>query len=96
MKDLDVDYAIADGMALFQHGYRRFTDDVDILVTKAGLQTIHEKLSGLDDVPPSMGSKNLRDAETGVKVEFLVAGEFRVMGNQSRLPFPIRRWQPSR
>jgi hypothetical protein len=31
LNELGIPYAIAGGMALFQHGYRRFTEDVDIL-----------------------------------------------------------------
>ena len=34
--------------------------DVDILVTREGLKTIHERLEGLGYVPPFTGSKNLR------------------------------------
>ena len=88
LKELCIDYAIAGGMALFHHGYRRFTDDVDILVTREGLRTIHEKLSGLGYLPPFTGSKNLRDAETGVKVEFLIAGDFPGDGKPKPIAFP--------
>src|SRR4051794_23227568 len=34
LDELGIPYAIAGGMALFMHGYRRMTDDVDILVAK--------------------------------------------------------------
>ena len=88
LKELCIDYAIAGGMALFHHGYRRFTDDVDILVTREGLRTIHEKLSGLGYLPPFTGSKNLRDAETGVKVEFLITGDFPGDGKPKPIAFP--------
>ena len=63
-------------MAMFYHGYRRFTEDVDILVTREGLKEIHRQLDGLGYVPPFAGSKQLRDAELGVRVEFLVTGGF--------------------
>src|SRR3954467_12111874 len=59
--DLDVPYAIAGGMALFRHGLRRFTEDVDILVTRDGLKAIHERLVGLGYVHSFIGSKDLRD-----------------------------------
>src|SRR5437870_13347655 len=61
LNDLHVPYAIAGGMALFQHGVRRFTEGVDILVTREALQTIHDALEGLGYLPPFQGSKNLRD-----------------------------------
>lgn len=84
--ELDIPYAIVGGMALYLHGYRRFTDDVDLLVTPASLAIIHEKLVGLGYVSPFAGSKNLKDAETGVKIEFLVTGEYPGDG----LPKPVR------
>lgn len=34
LEDLSIPYAVVEGMALFEHGLRRFTEDVDILVTK--------------------------------------------------------------
>ena len=47
-----------------------------ILVTRAALKQIHEALEGLGYVPPFTGSKHLRDAETGVKIEFLITGDY--------------------
>ena len=38
-------------MALFRHGLRRFTEDVDILVTKGDFKVIHEKLESLGCLP---------------------------------------------
>src|SRR5882672_3042895 len=55
LDELGIPYAIVGGMALFQHGFRRFTEDVDILVTREGLTTIHEKLEGRGYLPPFTG-----------------------------------------
>ncbi len=41
LDELGIPYAVVGGMALFQHGYRRFTEDVDLLVTRDNLQKIH-------------------------------------------------------
>src|SRR5262249_18455084 len=68
LDDLGVPYAIAGGMALYRHGFRRFTEDVDVLVTRDGLNLIHEKLDGLGYLPPFEHSKNLRDTEFGVRI----------------------------
>ena len=38
LDELGIPYAVVGGMAMFMHGYRRFTEDVDILVTKESLQ----------------------------------------------------------
>ncbi len=75
-------------MSLDAHGYRRLTVDVDILVTREGLKTIHQELDGLGYVPPFTGSKHLRDTENGVRIEFLVAGEFPGDGKPKPVAFP--------
>lgn len=61
LETLGVPYAIADGIAMFYHGYRRFTEDVDVLVTAQGLKKIHDELEGRGYLPPFAGSRNLRD-----------------------------------
>lgn len=88
LDELNIPYAVAGGMAMFAHGYRRFTDDVDILVTAEGLRTIHERLEGLGYLPPFTGSKHLRDAENGVRIEFLVAGDYPGDGKPKPVAFP--------
>ena len=88
LDELGVPYAIVGGMALFQHGFRRFTEDVDILVTREGLTTIHENLRGRGYLPPFAASKHLRDTELGVKVEFLVAGGYPGDGKPKPVAFP--------
>jgi hypothetical protein len=88
LHELAIDYVVVGGMAMFHHGYRRFTDDVDILVTREGLKNIHRELDGLGYLPPFQGSKNLRDAEYGVKIEFLVTGEYPGDGKPKPVAFP--------
>lgn len=88
LDEMGVAYAVAGGMALFRHGFRRFTEDVDILVTREDLRSIHERLEGLGYVPPFAGSKNLRDTDSGVRIEFLVAGEFPGDGKPKPVAFP--------
>jgi hypothetical protein len=88
LKSLQIPYAVVGGMALFRHGVRRFTEDVDILVTKNDLKVIHEKLEGLGYLPPFKNSKHLRDTECGVKIEFLIAGDFPGDGKPKPVCFP--------
>lgn len=88
LEALGIPYAVAGGMALNAHGYRRATIDVDILVTADGLRRIHEELDGLGYVRPFAGSKNLKDAETTVRIEFLVAGQFPGDGKPKPVAFP--------
>ncbi len=88
LDELGLPYVVVGGMALNLHGYVRATDDVDLLVTRATLATIHERLEGLGWVTPFAGSKNLRDADTGVKIEFLVTGEYPGDGKPKPVAFP--------
>lgn len=88
LNELGIPYAVAGGMALFRHGFRRFTEDVDLLVTPEGLKAIHEQLDGLGWVPPFKGSKRLRDATSGVQIDFLVAGQFPGDGKPKPVAFP--------
>jgi hypothetical protein len=88
LSELGIPYALVGGMAMFFHGYRRFTEDVDILVTQPGLQEIHRRLEGLGYLPPFAGSKQLRDTENGVRIEFLVAGHYPGDGQPKPVAFP--------
>jgi hypothetical protein len=88
LTELGIPYAVVGGMAMFFHGYRRFTEDVDILVTPAGLREVHDRLEGLGYVPPFQGSKHLRDTENGVRIEFLTTGEYPGDGKPKPVAFP--------
>ena len=88
LEGLEIPYAVVGGMALFQHGLRRFTEDVDILVTKGDLKKVHDKLEGLGYLPPHKHSKHLRDTELGVRIEFLTTGEYPGDGKEKPVAFP--------
>lgn len=88
LEELGIPYALVGAMAMFLHGYRRFTDDVDLLVTPQGLKEIHEHLEGLGYLPPFAGSKHLRDTENGVRVEFLTTGDYPGDGKPKPVSFP--------
>lgn len=88
LTELQVPYAIVGGMAMFHHGVRRFTEDVDILVTKEDLTRIHAELAGRGYLPPHRYSKHLRDTEAGVRIEFLTTGEYPGDGKPKPVAFP--------
>jgi hypothetical protein len=88
LDQLGVPYAVVGGMALFRHGYRRFTEDVDVLVAPQDLKTIHEKLEGLGYLPPHRRSRHLRDTELGVRIEFLTVGDYPGDGKKKPVAFP--------
>lgn len=88
LEELGIPYAVAGGMALSAHRFIRATVDVDVLVGRESLAVIHEKLEGRGYVPPFAGSRNLKDTETGVRIEFLVEGQFPGDGKPKPVAFP--------
>ena len=88
LRDLHIDFVVVGGMALFHHGFRRFTEDVDLLVTPEALEQAHRHLEGLGYVAPFKGSKQLRDTRRGVLIEFLVSGQFPGDGKPKPVAFP--------
>jgi hypothetical protein len=89
LEEIGVDYAVVGGMAMYLHGFRRYTEDVDLLVTPEGLAKLHDNLDGLGYVRPFATSKNLRDTETGVRIEFLVSGQYPGDGKPGPIEFPL-------
>lgn len=88
LDELGIPFVVVGGVAMFHHGFRRFTEDVDILVTAEDLQRIHEHLDGLGFVRPFSTSKNLKDTTNGVRIEFLIAGEYPGDGKPKPVAFP--------
>jgi hypothetical protein len=88
LDELQIQYVIVGGMALFKYGFRRFTEDVDILVKKSDLKRIHDSLEGLGYIAVHKHSKHLRDAENAVRIEFLTAGDFPGDGKPKAFAFP--------
>jgi hypothetical protein len=85
---LNIPYAVGGGMALVAHAYDRTTVDVDVLVTTEGLRRAHKAFDGLGYSAPFAGSQQLRDVQTGVRVEFLLAGQFPRGGKPKPVSFP--------
>lgn len=88
LNDMGIPYAVVGGMAMFAHGFRRFTEDVDVLVTPAGMKAIAEQLEGLGYVRPAGTTSKLRDTDSGVRIEFLITGGFPGDGKPKPVSFP--------
>jgi hypothetical protein len=84
-----IPYAIVGGMALNLFGFTRETVDVDILLNREGLERFKERLVGRGYVMAFSGAvKSFKDAETQVKVETLIAGEYPGDGKPKPVAFP--------
>ena len=89
LDEMGIDYAIAGGMCLYRHGFQRFTRDVDVIVTRESLDRIHNELEGRGYVKPFAASKNLRDAESGVRIDFIISGQYPGEGKPGPIAFPV-------
>ena len=90
--DLDrnnIEYVVIDAVALNQHGYRRFTEDIDLLLTKQGLEDFRAKLVGLGYRPAFEGAKKkFRTTGENIPVEIITSGEFPGDGLPKPVQFP--------
>lgn len=55
----DIEYVVIGAVALNQHGYQRFTSDIDLLMTEEGLEKFRQELVGLGYVEKFKGAKKL-------------------------------------
>lgn len=88
LDDLGIPYAIVGGMALNEYGYRRVTVDVDVLLTRDGLQRFKDHWLGRGYVEKFPGSRGLRDTELGVAIDVLVTGDYPGDGQPKPVRFP--------
>ena len=90
LKRHGIDYMVTDAVALMAHGYPRFTEDVDLVLTLEGLETFHRELIGLGYRPAFPGAKKrLRSTSDNVSVEVIVAGEYPGDGLPKPVSFPV-------
>ncbi|MBX7236078.1 MAG: nucleotidyltransferase family protein [Caldilineales bacterium] len=82
-------YALVGGLALAEHGYPRLTEHIDIVLTGAGLAQFTERWLGRGYRPAFEGArKSFRDAQTGVRIEILLTGEYPGDGLPKPVAFP--------
>jgi hypothetical protein len=88
LRDLGLAHALVGGFALIRHGVRRFTEDVDILVSDADLEPLWDALIGRGYTRVAGTDRSIRDAETRVRIDFVVSGEFPGDGQPKPVAFP--------
>jgi hypothetical protein len=75
LEEAGVGFALSGGFALGEHGYVRVTVDPDLLVTAEGLERFKSCWLGRGFVESRPGSRSVREAETGVAIDFLAMAE---------------------
>jgi hypothetical protein len=88
LEELEIPYAIIGAMAMNEYGYRRVTEDVDVLLTREGLDRFKQHWLGRGYVEKFPGSRGLRDTENGVAIDIVVSGEFPGDGRPKAVTFP--------
>jgi hypothetical protein len=88
-QDMGIDYAVAGAMALAAHGRRRMTEDIDILVTAEDLVRFKTEWLGRGYVEIKAGLKAIRDTDLGVRIDFIVSGQFPGDGKPKSVAFPV-------
>ncbi|MDT5295231.1 MAG: hypothetical protein QOJ76_2111 [Acidobacteriota bacterium] len=84
-----IPYMVIGAVALMAHGYPRFTEDIDLVLTGEGLEAFHRELIGLGYLPAFQGArKRLRSTRDGVPVEVILAGEYPGDGRPKPVSFP--------
>ena len=82
-------YSVIGAVALNQHGYQRFTHDIDLLMTADGLRKFSEQLIGRDYRPAYAGAtKTFRSTGENVPIEIIVSGEYPGDGKPKAVVFP--------
>jgi hypothetical protein len=84
-----IDYIVIGAIALLAHGYPRFTEDIDLVMTGEGLQKFHDELIGLGYTHEFSGAKKrLCSMTDGVSIEVMTTGEFPGDGKPKPVSMP--------
>ena len=89
--DLDrekIEYVIVGAIALNRHGYRRFTEDIDLLLTKEGLKSFREKLIGRGYCPAFESAQKKYRTSENIPIDIITSGEYPGDGVPKPVVFP--------
>ena len=93
LEEHGIDYMVIGALALFEHGYVRLTEDIDLVLTPEGLEVFHRELIGLGYLPAFPGArKRLRSTTEDITIEVMVTGEYPGDGK----PKPVSIPEPSK
>jgi hypothetical protein len=90
LRDRGIDYMVIGAIALLAHGYARFTEDIDLVMTAEGLEKFHKELIGLGYVPSFPNArKRLKSTTDNVNIEVMLSGEYPGDGQPKPVSMPI-------
>lgn len=88
LSEANIPFAVAGALAVNEHGHVRMTEDVDILLTRDGLERFKRLWLGRGWIEQFPGSRGLRDATDGVRIDVILAGDFPGDGKPKPVAFP--------
>jgi len=89
LEEHGIDYAVIGAVALLAHGYPRFTEDIDLVMTADGLRRFHDELVGVGYKPALPGArKRLKSTVDGVTIEVMTTGEYPGDGKPKPVSMP--------
>ncbi|HEX6044866.1 MAG TPA: hypothetical protein VFZ22_10290 [Pyrinomonadaceae bacterium] len=89
LDDHGINYMVIGAVALLAHGYPRFSEDIDLVMTGEGLEKFHAELIGLGYAPAFPGArKRLRSTIDGVSIEVMTTGEYPGDGKPKPVSMP--------
>ncbi len=88
LEKANIPYAVAGGMAVFAHHYRRTTDDVDILLTPEGFAEFRRLFVPKDYDPLPKRRKRFVDRTNEVTIDVLLTGLFPGSGRPGPIAYP--------
>jgi len=89
LKEHGIDYMVIGALALFEHGYARLTEDIDLVLRPEGLEVFHRELIGLGYLPAFQGAKKrLCSTTEDITIEVLTTGEYPGDGKPKPVSIP--------
>ena len=88
-----IDYAVIGAVALFAHGYERYTENINLLLTVEGLDRFRKELLGrgswgLCGYDQTDSCKRVRSYPYGVTIEIMTTGEYPGDGKPKPVSIP--------
>ena len=88
LMELGIPYAIVGALSLNAYGYRRTTNDVDVLLRREDLEAFKKVYLGRGYGEKFPGSKGFRDATENVDIDVLLTGDYPGDGKEKPVAFP--------
>jgi hypothetical protein len=88
LEKAEIPYAVVGGMAVNAHRYHRTTGDVDILLTRQGLEEFRNRYVEKDYAMVAGRKRRFADRKNAVTIDILVTGHFPGSGKPGPIAYP--------